>query len=173
MEMTLEEYAEGKEELKFEFLEWLRLYTGYDTVGKKRPEGELKEIYDSFIEFQNRPISYAKFQQGMWSYYVQERQLGNITDKVCEDRLRGLEEVIPDILEVNDNVPKEQTFGAWKRWYLQQTLILPANAYYKCRRYYRDEILPEIQKFIECTEVRMPIDEFFSIIEKVYTRKDK
>ena len=158
-----------------EFLEWLRLYTGYDTNGKERPEAELDSIHQYFIDFANKPIPYKEFSEGMWSYYVQERQLGNITEQDCEEFLYALEHAIPEYLEEHYPDLKLQVFGAWKRLFLELKVSLPANSFYKSRHYYHDEILPNIQPFMakDGLTLNIPIKDFMELVEKIYNRKEK
>jgi hypothetical protein len=108
---SLLEYANGTVR-KEDFLEYLRLFTGYSIRDPKRSIEECNEIYDGFEQKYAEPISYRTFADAYKWLFVQQRQDGEISDAVCNAMWSSLE-----VVSKQFNPQEQKTFLEWKSYF--------------------------------------------------------
>ena len=90
-----------------DFLEYLNLFTGYDT-NSSRTDKECQEIYADFEKKYSEQIVYMEFADHYKWYFIQEYQLNHISNK---------EWATLEVIAKRTDLNQTKTFTEWKEYF--------------------------------------------------------
>lgn len=108
---SLLQYAKITER-PIDFMEYLRLFTGYSINSPKHTDEECQEIYADFEKKFSEQMTYLEFADHYKWYFVQECQSGNISNKECNNKWAALE-----VVAKKTNPDLTKTYAEWKEYF--------------------------------------------------------